>query len=275
MSFNARREAFRNSKRRRSGLPMGAVVTTSVRGTGGGGGRFPVRTRVPRPFRAAGIKDFTFTYEPFNMTITHGTGGGINFYNRASVPSAPTTVPGGNNFQFNFSLQSMELNINGSTGGALANAGNLNFADYTALFDSYRIRKVQLQMVYNADSQSQTMTTGLPNLMMVNDYDDSQATTVASLLQYDSWKLVQMGSGANNSKYWTVVPRTQVAVETTAGSVTSISGGSKNWIDCATPNAKYFGVKGLVDTQVTGGALSNVGFVTFYVKVFVQFKNTR
>ena len=278
MSYNARREAFRNSRKRRSGLPTGAVVAYPVASTRTyssryGGGARPVR--VPRSLRPNSVKDFTFTYQPFNLTITHGTGGGINFYNQGSVINPPVTVAGGNAFQFNFSLSQMQTLINGGGAGTIAFAQNLNVGEYTALFDSYRIRKVQLQMVYNADSQSQTMVTGLPNIMMVNDYDDSNNTGPTSLVQYPSFKLIQMGSGVDNCKYWTMVPKTQMSVETTTGAVASISGKKYDWIDCATPNAQYFGVKGFVDTQVSGGALSNVGFVTFYVKVWVQFKNSR
>lgn len=265
-------QSFRRSRSRsRSG-------SRSVRGRYqlAGGARVAVAVRrVPRSLRPNSVKDFSFTYQPFNLTITHGAGGGINFYNQGSVPTAPVTVAGGNTFQFNFSLSQMETLINGGGAGAIAFAQHLNYTEYTALFDAYRIRKVQLQMVYNADSQSQTMVTGLPNIMMANDYDDSLATTTASLTQYPSFKLIQMGSGADNCKYWTVKPKTQISVETTTGAVTSISGKEFDWIDCATPNAKYFGVKGIVDTQVTGGALANVGYITFYVKVWVQFKNTR
>lgn len=232
-------------------------------------------SRFARRFRPYDVKDFTFTYQPFNMTITHGTGGGINFYNQGGVPSAPTTVAGGNAFSFNFSLSGMQTLING--GGGASNGGgvnNINYTEYTALFDSYRIIGIEIKMVYNADSQSQTMTTGFPNLMMVNDFDDSNNTTTAALLQYDSLKITQMGTG-RPFKTWNVRPRLQATVQTTAGSVLALTPPADGWLDSAAYDAQYFGVKGLVDTQVTGGALTNIGYITFYVKAKVQFKNTR
>lgn len=222
------------------------------------------------------VKDFTFTYQPFNMTITHGTGGGINFYGQGVVPAAPVTVAGGNAFSMNFSLSGMQTLING--GGGAANGGgsvNSNYTEYTSLFDSYRIIGIEIKMVYNADSQTQTMTTGLPNIMMVNDFDDSQNTSVASLLQYDSLKITQMGTG-RPFKTWNVKPKLQATVQSTGGSVLALTPPAGGWLDTAAYDSQYFGVKGYVDTQViASGSLINIGFITFYVKCKVQFKNSR
>ena len=233
--------------------------------------------RIPRSLRPSAVKDFSFTYQPFNLALMHGIAGGINFYSDGSipVPTAPVGIGfGGTNFSFNFSLSQMQTLINGT--GAATNGGftpNVNVSEYTNLFDSYRLCKVEIQMVYNASDQTQTMTTGMPNIMLVNDYDDSQNTGIASLCQYSSFKLLQMQAGRR--KTWKMTPRLQSAVETTSGSVLSMTPARGAWIDTLTPNAQYFGVKGAWDCQNFIGATTNVGYVTFYVKVFVQFKNTK
>lgn len=237
--------------------------------------------RIARPFRPAGIKDFTYTYQPFNMTICHGVGGGINFYNEGGVPVGPSVIGSGSNaFSFNFSLSGMQTLING--GGAASNGGgvnNINVNEYTNLFDSYRLIGIEIKMIYSGNDVTANQTTNsLPTIMMVNDYDDSNNTSVASLLQYDSLKTFQMGSGNNNSWTWRMRPKLQASIQTTGGAVLSMTPSRGAWIDTLSPDAQYFGVKGYVDLQtvLTGGTSPTpMGFITFYVKAKVQFKNTK
>lgn len=239
--------------------------------------RLVVPRRIPRQFRANGIKDFVFTYQPFNMTMTHGAGSGLNFYAQGVVPSPPATAAAGaRDFQMNFSLDRIETLIAG--GGGAANGGfspNLNVAEYTALFDCYRIKKIEIQMLYNSNDQVQSITTGLPNIMLAKDYDDSNSTSSATLCQYDNFKVWQMGSAPQNSRTMTIYPKLQSAIETGGGAVLAMHPAKGAWIDTLAPTAKYFGLKGFADIQVTGGALTNIGFITFYVKCYVQFKNTK
>jgi len=154
---------------------------------------------------------------------------------------------------------------------------NMNSADYTNLFDSYRIIGIDIKMIYSGNDVTASQTVNsLPTMMMVNDYDDSQNTTTASLLQYDSLKTFQMGSGNNNSWTWRMRPKLQASIQTTGGAVLSMTPARGAWIDTLTPDAQYFGVKGLVDLQtVLSGTFTPMGFVTFYVKAKVQFKNTK
>lgn len=213
------------------------------------------------------------------MTIAHGTGGGINFYNEGGVPAAPVVIGTGSNaFSFNFSLSGMQTLING--GGGASNGGgvnNINVNEYTNLFDSYRLIGIEIKMVYSGNSvTTNQVTNSLPLIMMVNDYDDSNNTNVASLLQYDSLKTFQMGSSVNNTAIWRMRPKLQSSVQTTTGSVLSLTPQKGAWIDTLTPDAQYFGVKGFVDLQtVLAGTFTPMGFITFYVKAKVQFKNTK
>lgn len=234
-----------------------------------------VPRRAPRFLRPAAVKDFAFTYVPFNMAIGQGTGGGINFYTEGAVPNTPTYPGNAKDFQFNFSLSSMQTLIAGGGGGALAAALNDSVTDYQSLFDSWRINKIRIQMVYNANSQSQQMGQGLPNICLVNDYDDSNSTSMSSLTQYDSFKVIQMGSAGKSSQFWTMKPRTQSTVLTVSGSSLSLMNGGNPWLDTAVPTCQYFGVKGYVDSQQAAAGPIHVGYVTFYVKVWCQMRNTR
>lgn len=260
------RRSFRGKARAVRRLPKSTVLVARR------------RPRIPRALRAAGIKTFTFTYQPFNMTIQHGVGGGLNFYADGQMPSvvapaAGATGFGNTNWGLNFTLQQVNCFVNGTTGATNNAAGFNNFQEYVNLFDSYRIRNVEIKMVYNASDQTQTMLTGLPNMLMVNDYDDSGNTAIPSLMQYDSMRMFQLQAG--RSKTWKMVPRLQAQVETTTGSILAMTPARGAWLDTLSPNAVYYGVKGAVDLQHFAGALTNTGYVTFYVKAYAEFKNTK
>jgi len=238
-------------------------------------------SRALRQFRPNGIKDFVFTYQPFNLVIAHGTNGGINFYNQGAVnPSAPAfaRASAGLSFSFNYSLSGMATLINGSTAGCqnAGGAGAPNSAEYTALFDSYRIAGIEMKMVYSGNSvTANQINNALPNIMMANDYDDSNLTQTAALSQYDSMRVMQFGSAQSHT--WKVRPRLQASVETTGGSILALTPPRGAWLDTAAPDVKYFGVKGIADiqTDLSTGTLTPMGFITFYVKAKLQFKNTR
>lgn len=240
-------------------------------------------TRAIRIFRPSGIKDFVFTYQPFNLVMAHGTGGGINFYGQGAVnPAGTPFVPaaGGPAFSFNFSLDGMATLCNGTAGGVQNGGGSVapNSAEYSALFDSYRIVGIEMKMVYSGNSvTANQINNALPTLLMVNDYDDSNNTQTAQLSQYDSMRVIQFGSGT--SRTWKVRPRLQASVETSGGSILALTPPKGAWLDTAAPSVKYFGVKGMVDLQTplgTGnGTLTPFGYITFYVKAKLQFKNTR
>lgn len=231
-----------------------------------------VYKRAPSYLRVKGVKAFQMTCQPFALAIGQGTAGtqGINFYGINAVPSAPVYV---NNpaWALGFTLAGCQNYING---GFIGQAANTNYAEYTALFDSYRIRKVEITMVYNSNSSTLGPGTSLPVMSMANDYDDTNYTSLSSLQQYDSYRLVQFGNNSNNGKViHRVSPKIGTVVETTGGSAIAGTSTNKSWIDCNNSTVLYCGVKGNYDNMNIGS--QNVGFITFYVKYFVEFKNTR
>jgi len=279
MSYNARREAFRNSKRKRAGLPMGAIVTLGGGGSNRSrysGGGMATRSRVPSYLRVKGTKAFQMTCAPVALAFGQGTAAtqGVNWYGLNTVPAAPVYV---NNptWQIGFTLAGAILNINGSPSGTGATSTPItNYTEYTSLFDSYRIRKVELTMVYNSNSSTLGPGTSLPVVSMCNDYDDIAATTLSSMQQYDSYRLIQFGNNSNNGKVMhRVSPRISTVVETTGGSAIAGTGSNKNWIDCNNTSVLYCGVKGNYDNMNISTAA--VGFITFYIKYYVEFKNSR
>jgi len=227
--------------------------------------------RVPRYLRTKGSKAFTMTCQPFAMALGAGTGAtqGINFYGLGAVPTTPTFV---NNprFSFGFTLGAVNNYINGAFIGS---AANVNYAEYTQLFDSYRIRKVEITMYYNSNSSSLNNTPSLPVISMANDYDDVGSTALESLMQYESYRCVQFGNNSGNGKVvHSLRPKIQASVETTGGSALAMLS-SNQWIDCNNTSVLHCGLKGNYDNMNIGSA--SVGFITFYVKYWVEFKNAR
>jgi len=212
------------------------------------------------------------TCQPVCLIFGQGTAvsQGINFYPLNGVPAAPVFV---NNpsFALAWTLQGMQCFING---GFIQTAVNTNYAEYTVLFDSYRIRKVELTMVYNSNNSQLGAQTSLPVVSMCNDYDDTNYTPLSSIQQYDSYRLIQFGNNSNNGQVkHRCFPKISTVVETAGGSAIAGSGGSRTWIDCNNTSVLYCGVKGNYDNMNI--QTQSVGFVTIYSKMFVEFKNTR
>ena len=254
---------------------MGAVVTVS----GGSGNRYRYsgsgmarRSSVPAFLRVRGTKAFQMTCSPIALAIGQGTAGtqGINFFGINSVPATPTY---GNSpmWALGFTLAGCQCWLN----GVLQYTAPLtNFAEYTVLFDSYRLRKVEITMVYNSNSSTLGPGTSLPVMSIANDYDDTGPTPLSGLQQYDSYRIIQFGNNSNNGQVkHRVSPKIGTVVETTAGTAIAGSGSNKTWIDCNNTTVLYCGVKGNYDNMNISTA--SVGFITMYVKYFVEFKNSR
>lgn len=230
---------------------------------------------------AFGVKDFVITTTPFNLALIEGTAAtsGVQWYGDGQVPNAPASGTGSNIFSLAFMLTGTQAYVNGALQGTFQNA---NYTEYSALFDSFRIKEVEITMVYNSNQSGiSTNTSSLPTLWLANDYDDMNATSLASLQQYPSGKPLQFGnsSGSNNGKQvWRLRPKTQIYALSAAGTTVAMSGQSSAWYDTNTSTSsslEWFGLKGFHDNQQSTSTATPVGFVTFYVKYFMQFKDTR
>lgn len=229
------------------------------------------RLRIPTYLRVTGIKAFQMTATPFCLVLGQGTGAsqGINFYSLNGVPST-ITYSNTSIWGLAFTLGGVLTYINGVQVGTAAIP---NIAEYTALFDSYRIRKVEISMYYNSNSSSLGPQTSMPTISMVNDYDDANSTSLSSLQQYDSYRVIQFGNNSNNGLVkHQLYPKVETVVNTSSGTQLSLQM-SRPWIDCATSNAIYYGVKGNYDNFNVASA--SIGFISFYVKYYVEFKNSR
>lgn len=255
---------FRAS-RRRSSQSRGATVR-SQRSSG------YIPSRVPGYLRVKGTKAFQMTVAPFALALGQGTAGtqGIAFYPIAGVPSAPAYI-NTQRFGLSFQLGGVIPTLNGVVGSGFSLT---NYNEYTLLFDSYRIRKVEVTMFYNSNSSTLGPGTSLPVISMANDYDDQSATDLSSLQQYDSYRCVQFGNNSTGKIKHSLMPKVQSSIQTSGGGTGyGFTPSGNPWIDCNNSTVNYFGIKGNYDNMNIN--TGSVGFITFYVKYFVEFKNTR
>lgn len=237
-------------------------------------GRAKSRYR-PTRYLAMAPKLFTVTGAPFNLAMISGAGAtsGCNWYQNAQVPNSPT---GGGAVSQQFAMTFTLAGTNLYRGGALDFVSPIsNASEYISLFDSYRIRGIQIEIVYNSNSVGLGASTSLPVVCFATDYDDVAGTNLANLAQYNTFRAIQFGNNSNNGKVKiSLKPKVQTTVATYSGALIGL-GLDSPWLDCSTAGAEYFGLKGFYDNQQNSGTLVNIGFLTFYVKYLVEFKNPK
>jgi hypothetical protein len=106
-------------------------------------------------------------------------------------------------------------------------------ADFTTLFDQYRILEVKVEFVPTSTAEA------VPPLTTVIDLDDYTApTSGAQVMQYQT-RQTAMPGGIHMRRF-----RPRVANAAYSGAFTSFaSGPSTTWIDAASPSVQYYGLK--------------------------------
>lgn len=145
-----------------------------------------------------------------------------------------------------------------------------NAADFTTLYDQYRILKVEVELmptVTGANPVNYTVIGG--NIHSAIDYDSSTNPTVSELVQYSSYK----GTKLDRTHKRVIYPRTATSVY--AGVATTGYSQSKygQWIDCNSPGVVHYGLRALIDPcpQIVQGTM----WISYRAKYYIQCKNIR
>jgi hypothetical protein len=129
-----------------------------------------------------------------------------------------------------------------------------NYTVFTACFDRYRILCVQVQF-----NPAATVTSDLSTAI---DYDDANSPT-AEIQQRDTGMVVPCGN------YFERTFRPRIAVAAYSGAFTSYANMPSNlWIDCASPQVQYFGLKYYVPVSASN---SNIYLPT--ARFLIELKN--
>jgi len=140
-------------------------------------------------------------------------------------------------------------------------SGNVNQATtFTALFDQYRIRQVE---VWLKPSTSLVANTNVATLYTVLDYDDAVSPTSESQVQqYTNVTVTSINEGV----YRRFTPHIATAVY--SGAFTSFANSTESWIDSGSPSVLHYGFKALIST-ISG---SNISYDLTY-RIWLQFRN--
>lgn len=168
----------------------------------------------------------------------------------------------------------------GNIGAGIGAAGSFNLgelpnsAEFTALFDQYRICAVKMKFVYsNNVSQGSSVgntATNLPNLYTVLDKDDGTPfTTIAQMTESDTFKVSRLDRVVTRF----IRPRPATAVY--QGAFTGYAQQISNpWIDAGTPAVQYYGIKWAVDPIVTT-LNENIGILDVFCTFYLQCRDVR
>lgn len=109
-----------------------------------------------------------------------------------------------------------------------------NFAEFTSLFDVYRIKSVELIFIPRVDTSTTGDIYADPRLYTAIDYDSASPASVNEILEYETCQVHDIRRGFTLK----LEPRTSINTNS-SGLATAAN---EMWIDCASTTVNYFGV---------------------------------
>lgn len=185
---------------------------------------------------------------------------------------------GSPNLSFAFSL----ARVTGYLAGVLTyvSATN-NLAEFTTLFDYYKLGNVQMKMFFtNNNSSVNSPNTGLPLLHICNDYDDATgAESLNTMLERAGTRSIQFTADHHNGINHYCKPNASQYVQDVdaTGIVTSLGAGIAppgQWLNTGTPGVVHNAIKVFYNNQGRT-ANTDIGSVTFLFQVEYIFKGYR
>jgi len=175
--------------------------------------------------------------------------------------------------------------INALPGGAFGTGNYANSANYAAIFDEYRVKKVWCEMYYSANSNPQSATSGtsshvcMPVVFSVLDYTDSGFLTSASnALAYSTQATHQLGNSSGNGNGRQTIVLDKPTAQLTAYQTTGIGASAKlevsPWLSTDYMSIEHNSMKFWYE-PVDTSYVTNIGQVTFIFKTILEFRHTR
>lgn len=142
-----------------------------------------------------------------------------------------------------------------------------NSSDFTNLYDTWRLDKVELTLITAATGTGVADTKHImPVMWVVNDYDDRIPPSVPNqMLEADGLRIIDFSNG--HVQKHTVYPRVSVS-----GSAMESAKGA--WFDCQNSATEYVGVKIYYDT-LGNTTLYDIGQFEIIAKYHLSFKGVR
>jgi hypothetical protein len=177
---------------------------------------------------------------------------------------------------FSFRLNEIVMQYSDGSGITKAFGG---VTELTALFDQWRIAKVECKIIYSASNYSQqstlTSNMALPVIHIVTDYDDREVDNANfNAQEYPQCRTVRLGPIHRH----TFIPRVKGYVQGSTVTRAALNQQS-SWYDCALMDIDHYGMKvqydNFADVAPTFDPDQTVGSCKFQFRVYFQFKNPR
>lgn len=150
-----------------------------------------------------------------------------------------------------------------------------NVAEFTALFDEYRIKRVKMVFIPTWDSAELYNVTGasgvlLPNMYTAIDLNDTTGISTADLMEYDTFQMDQL----NKPVVRWVRPSPKVDVLTNSGATSTSMDAGRQWLQCDANgiNVPHYGLKVNVDN--IGTAATNF-FCRVFLTIYFECRGTK
>jgi hypothetical protein len=200
----------------------------------------------------------------------------VHRYERTSVaqfalsPTLGWGLGGAFDLEIDFSLNTTQYYVGGSSAGNIANPGA---SELVALYDQYRIDMVEVSFMYgaNAVAPGPASTPNLPILNIVFDPSDNSVITLTSILQYQNLQTVMLGNSRTQDGYvLSCRPVPDLYAGASAGALVPTSA---QWIAVDLPIVPHHGLKIVYDPAAVTSSAS-IGNVSIYVKYHYSMKSS-
>lgn len=139
-----------------------------------------------------------------------------------------------------------------------------NFAEFTALFDQYRIEKVSMTFVIDIADGSLNSTTKWPRLTIAPDYNNQSApSSEDTLLQYPQCQVYQF-SEFNREVTVHIKPKVAATVFRT-GITSAYTMQTPGWLDVATSDVPHYGLRYFISNH------NSASFGSSRVRTYLRF----
>jgi len=193
----------------------------------------------------------------------------INAQTATGLVTASGVSTGLYDMEFNFTQYGCLVSIGGV---GIQNMNFQNAGNLAALYDQYRIDKVELEIFFSNNTSSVgTPSTTLPIITIVNDYDDSNSITLLRANSYTNAVNWQCGRGSSGFAFKRVLkPNVDTLVYN--GVTSAYARSPPVFMDTATNNVPHYGVKMVVDTIVPTAASTVLGYLSFRVSSHMTYR---
>lgn len=147
----------------------------------------------------------------------------------------------------------------------------IDYTDFTALFDRYKIVGVKLKVMYQCNSAMSAYPGALPIMTYAFDCDDNTSPANKNAV---ATKLYAKTRVLNANRPFTIFFKPRITKQVYHGGITSGYTSEKStWIDCSNPDVAHYGMKIWINNWLTDTDVANK--LTITPTYYISLKDTQ